>query len=539
MAKETNHPYGKAQQGENFKKRKKLEADVYDFIKETLVNSTEKAFKDVGMDGKKGYAGEYGDGTVYGSGVKNNELNIRIGGKTKDYFEKNISLGGKRFVSEIHMSLDADTKVLDLSYSTNSQMAFRGHKDKKGGYMVEKEKTYNISDMEKFKKELKKDFKNFAEKEVGYITNTKIGIEDRIEKSINSMVENMEKLSLKNMLSGSFEELSNMLSEDKNKDDTNHPDVKKQNSPGNLLFDDKEDVEDEVVGKKTNEVTASGGNAAGGAYNGPAAFAKGGDFDDEMSEETTKSSRKLAEDRFQNTPYMQNQISKPNFQFQRINEAEGEPKGDKFWQIVDLNAGSGYVPKGMEKNHAMGQHATSDELGSEKEVNDGWSHKKTQGGKKKEKVNESVESKQMGKKDRRIIESMRSLKTTTDQQKRWNQLVEHKTNETIKRAASVISDEKSEMLSESRIPTKKTKSAILSEQEVAKAKEEADNMYRKMGIEDGGMVGDEKVVIVSKPNSLTNVKYTVPEVDYLNEGMAYIWDFTTGNLVNNPNYKIS
>ena len=122
----------------------------------------------------------------------------------------------------------------------------------------------------------------------------------------------------------------------------------------------------------------------------------------------------------------------------------------------------------------------------------------------------------MEKKDIRIVESMKSLKTTTNQLERWGQLVEHTTNETINRAESIISDERSEMLSESRIPTAKTEEVILSEAEVAIAKKEADSMYRKMGIEDGGMVDGEKVIIVSRPNSMSNVKFTVPE--WINEG---------------------
>ena len=63
-----------------------------------------------------------------------------------------------------------------------------------------------------FKKTFKKMADNFAVREVAYFMSTKLGIEDRTEKSINSMVEsNMKKLSLTDILKGDFDETLNKI----------------------------------------------------------------------------------------------------------------------------------------------------------------------------------------------------------------------------------------------------------------------------------------------------------------------------------------
>ena len=562
--KEEIYPEGYPRQQENFSEEQKFKFDVFEAIKEIALETTEKAFEDLGYAKKEGRAGEYGNGDSYGVGTSLNHFNIRLSSRpnTNTYFEKIIYFGGKKAITDVNIGWDAKNKTIELAYKNSEFSAFRGYHDKTsydGAQLINNRSNFVIKSLPEFKKELKKLFKSFADKEVAYITSTKIGIEDKTEKSINSMVEtSMKKFSIKNLMTASDEDLSNAVDKyisegkkdnaDKKEDKTrmNNPEVIAANSPGTLLFDDIEEIKDEGVKtaaknklkkfgvvainelkpseKKTyfeelaeelsiKEVTASGGNAAGGAYLTPMAFKKGGDLNLEEKE------------KFEKTPYAQGQKQRPS-----VHKTMKE--GDSFWTTVELTPGSGYVPKGMEHNYVVGQHSKNTD--------------KSYPGKAK-KMNESVEPK---KEDKSIIkESLVKRKFTTlkeneekginkryivteqrneeEQNDRWKKLALFETYETINRDENIIEE---------------CGCDVVDNHQVTMAQGEAENekefMQRNSDAEAGGEVDGRAVVLVAKPNSLSNAMFKVFQDDYMNEGKAYILDLNSGNLVANPNFKV-
>lgn len=562
--KEEIYPEGYPRQKENFSDEQKFKFEVFEAIKKIAIDTTEKAFEDKGYSKKEGKAGEYGTGDSYGVGTALDEFNIRLSSRpnTNTYFEKIIYFGGKKAISDINIGWDAKNKKIELTYKNSEFSAFRGYQDKSGAQLINYKNNFVIKSLSDFKTELKALFKSFADKEVAYITSTKIGIEDKTEKSINSMVENitsfkkeissMTKFNLKDLMSSSNEDLSTKIDkyisegkkETESKDDKtrmSNPEVIAANSPGKLLFDDIEDLEEGefktiaknklkkfgVVAinelkpseKKTyfedlkkeleiQEITASAGNAAGGAYLTPMAFKKGGDLG--IGEKPKKNE---AEEKFDKTSYAQGQK-------QRASVKKTMKEGDSFWTTVELNPGSGYVPKGMEKNFVMGQHADS----------------------KKDKINESTikqeptlmkeslikrkfvtinENEEKGINKRYIVTEQRTKEEQTD---RWKKLSLFETYDTINRLDNII--EECDAVDSHTVSM-----------ETGEHENEMEFMKRNSDIEDGGELDGRAVIIVAKPNSLSNAMFKVFKDDYLNENKAYILDLNSGNLVANPKFK--
>jgi len=367
MANIENNSEKNDEQGSEFAKDQKLKADVYDAIEAQLIKSTEAAFKSEGIktrepkdaEGEQGWnRGVYGDGTTYGAGVKKGQDTVTVNrvkgsNSTNGFFEKNLSYGGKKMVVEIHVDVDCESETVDMTYQTTEQSAFRGHQDEKtGAYMINDKQTFKADKIAEFKKNLKKVLDKFADKEAAYFINTKLGIEDRTEKSINSMVEsNMNKLSLTDILKGDFNETLDKIMESTEKVEKNHPEVKAANSPDNLLFDDKEDKEDE---ESVEEIATSGGGGGAGTagafgYDAPGAFKKGGDFDKDMKEskklnETIEDIHETLQQKFHETPYSK-----------RDKKRALKRENVDGWTTVELDS-DGYAPIGMDKNHAMGLH---------------------------------------------------------------------------------------------------------------------------------------------------------------------------------------
>lgn len=550
--KEETYPEGYPRQKENFSKEQKFKFDVFEAIKEIALDTTEKAFEEQGYEKKEGRAGEYGTGDYYGLGTSLNHFNIRLSSRpqTNTYFEKIIYFGGKKAITDVNIGWDAENKTIELAYKNSEFGAFKGYGSKSGAQLINDRRNFVIDSISDFKKELKELFKSFAEKEVAYITSTKIGIEDKTEKSINSMVEtSMKKFSLKNLMTASDEDLSNAVEtyinegkEDKsNKEDKarmNSPEIIAANSPGKLLFDDIEEIKDEGVKtaaknklkkfgvvainelkpseKKTyfeelekeleiKEVTASGGNAAGGSYLTPMAFKKGGDLN--IGEEENN-------EKFENTSYAKGQKQRPSVK-------KTMKEGDSFWTTVELNPGSGYVPKGMEHNFVMGKHSEN--------INESTNHKKEDASLLKESLikrkfaslNENTEK---GINKRYIVTEQR---TSDEQSDRWKKLSLFETYETINRSDNIIEE---------------CECGASDPHEVSMNQGEHENeiefMQRNSDVEAGGEVDGRAVVMVAKPNSLSNAMFKVYQDDYMNENKAYILDLNSGNLVANPNFKI-
>lgn len=542
--KEETYPEGYPRQTESFSEQQKFKFDVFEAIKEIALETTEKAFEDSGYEQKEGKAGEYSDGDSFGVGTSLNHFNIRLSSKpnTNTYFEKIIYFGGKKAITDVNIGWDAKDKTIELAYKNSEFSAFRGYGSKAGAQLVNDRRNFVIKSISEFKKELKELFKSFADKEVAYMTSTKIGIEDKTEKSINSMVEtSMKKFSLKNLMTSSDEDLSNAvdkyISEGKeekkdNKTRMNNPEVIAANSSDKLLFDDVEELEEgefktaaknglkkfgvvavnelkpsekkayfEALGKELEiqEVTASGGNAAGGAFLSPVAFKKGGDLNLEANE------------KFEKTPYAQGQKQRPSVK-------KTMKEGDSFWTTVELNPGSGYVPKGMDKNYVVGQHDKNIKESVEPKKQEDKSILKESLIKRKfTSLNENEEK---GINKRYIVTEQRS---SDEQSNRWKKLSLFETYETINAAENCGCG--AEDLGH-----------VSAEQ--GQKENEIEFMKRNSDAEAGGQVDGRDVVMVSKPGSLSNAMFKVFQDDYLNEGKAYILDLNSGNLVSNPNFKV-
>ncbi len=68
-----------------FDGRIQLREKLYDIVKELLLSTTEKHFKDLGIKPVDKYFGEYNDGVTFGTGVEEGKYNICLIGKTKSF----------------------------------------------------------------------------------------------------------------------------------------------------------------------------------------------------------------------------------------------------------------------------------------------------------------------------------------------------------------------------------------------------------------------------------------------------------------------
>jgi hypothetical protein len=527
--KEEIYPEGYPRQKESFSDAQKFKFDVFEAIREIALETTEKSFEDKGYKKQEGGAGEYSTGEKYGAGTSLAHFNIRLSSRpnTNTYFEKIIYFGGKKAISDVTIGWDAKNKAIELAYKTSEFSAFRGYHEKTsydGAQLINDRSNFVIDSIASFKKELKKIFKDFADREVAYITSTKIGIEDKTEKSINSMVENsMKKFSIKDLMTSSDEELSNTVDNyinegKKEKEDTvrttepNSPEVIAANSPDKLLFDDEEEstIKEEEGG--TGATTAGPNGAGAGAYNTPMAFKKGGDLNLEERE------------KFEKTSYAQGQKAKPHVE-------KTMKEGDTFWTTVELNPGSGYVPKGMEHNFEMGAHAKNTNKNYPGKMNESVEPKKEDASLLKENLikrkfsslNENVEK---GINKRYIVTEQR---TKAEEENRWKKLAMFESNETINREENIIEE------CGCAVDNSNGHEVTM---DMGQSENEREFMQRNSDAEVGSdNVDGREVVMVAKPGSLSNAMFKVFKEDYLNEGKAYMKDLNSGNLVANPNFK--
>ena len=582
--KEEIYPDGFPRQTDSFSDAQKFKFEVYEAIKEIALKTTEKAFEDQGYSKKEGRAGEYGTGENYGAGTDNNHFNVRLSSRpnTNTYFEKIIYFGGKESITEISIGWDAKNKVIELGYKTSEFGSFRGHGSKVGAHLVNDRSTFVIKSIPTFKKELEKLFKSFAEKEVAHVTSTKIGIEDKTEKSINSMVENMKKnkLSFSNLFSSSMEEVSSSVDkyiseakkekEEKKSEKTekekgaeklrmNNPETIAANSKGKLLFDDLNEVEEgpykdyfsermkKFGAKKPNELKPSewaeinhgwkskqeqldeistGGGAAVGAIGGEVTSGTVGTVGNfKYAANPFEMGNGVMKRDFKDTNYAKGK--KPRASMQR--ESSPAKAGDPFTYSVGLNKNSGYVPKGMEHNYEMGNHSKNTEKNYPGKMNENV-NKKAQDPKilKESLVKRKFALPEEGVNKRYIVTEQRSGE---EQKERWKKLSLFETYETIHKAENLcecgcdctcqkdVSDNHIETMDQ------------------AQAENERDFMARNQDAESGEFIDGKEVIMVAKPNSLSNAMYKVFKGDYMNESKAYIVDMTSGNLVNNPNFK--
>jgi len=322
----------------------------------------------------------------------------------------------------------------------------------------------------------------------------------------------MKKISLTDIINSNFDDTIDKIMESTKKDvDKNHPEVKDANTKGKLLFDDKEEDEEETV----DEVTASGGGAGAGGYLTPGAFGKGGDFDDEMKEGKEKEIHEKLQERFEETPYSK-----------RDKKRSLKRENTDGWTTVELDSDD-YAPKGMDHNYAMGLHGV--EVNSTEEDKLSKGSPKGKGAMKesfdpsKKKFVSLTENEDKGINKRYIITHQ---KTQEEESNRWKALSNFDKNSTIRLAESCGGEIDNGT----------------SEKMVSREQGEDENMkefmQRNGGVDHGDEIDGKTVVVVGKPGSLSGAEFKVFEDDYLNENKAFILDMHSGNLVNNPNYKL-
>jgi hypothetical protein len=245
--------------------------DTFEKIKELLRTTTEKVIENLGYEKNNKVAGVYGDGTTYGTGVEENQYNVIITARPRKFssslnmshghgngtFEKQIIIGTKRVESQLDFEIKG--KILHIQYRSPEAGFFRGVDDEGKTFMVRKKISVPLKDADKV---LKDELTDAAEREVGYLTNTKLGVEDRFEESTTSIVENlnMKKLTLKSLFEDDLDFSKGKINENEgferlsDDEEENIPAVKKLNTlpldgkdDVNLLFDDEEINFEEMI----------------------------------------------------------------------------------------------------------------------------------------------------------------------------------------------------------------------------------------------------------------------------------------------------
>ncbi|MDG1950779.1 MAG: hypothetical protein P8J32_08270, partial [bacterium] len=111
----------------------------------------------------------------------------------------------------------------------------------------------------------------------------------------------------------------------------------------------------------------------------------------------------------------------------------------------------------------------------------------------------------------------------TQLNERWRKLATMKDNESIHMAESVIPDRE-----EAPAPKRPLTESV----------EGLNSLSRDGGIEEGETIDGKTVVEIEKPNCLAPVYYKVFKEDYQDKTRAFLWDFNTGMLVNNPGFEV-
>lgn len=567
--KEEIYPEGYPKQTESFSDIQKFKHDVYEAIKEVSLESTKKAFEDKGYKQKEGEAGEYGTGEKYGKGTELHHFNIRLSSRpnTNTYFEKRIYFGGKEYIIEVSIGWDAKNKTIELGYKTPEGAAFRGYDSEEGAHLVNGRFNFVIDSIDSFKKDLKKMFDKFAQKEVAQITKTKMGIEDKTEKSINSMVEHMKKnkFTFSSLYNSSFDEVSDIVgnyineakkdkeSKDEKKDGKeklrmNSPEVVAANSKGKMLFDFETLEEAEKQhGKNYKEYfqkqmdkygVESPGDLTKSQWTAINAGWSSKEEKAQVDEMTTSGPGAGSAGAFayqanpfkMDTGVMKRSLEDTNYgkskKKRSLKKEYNTNSSAPYSYTVDINPGSGYVPKGMEKNYVMGQHGLNESIGKvDEKLNDSKLLKESM-------VKRKFTSDEEGVNKRYIVTEKRDL---NEQKDRWKKLSLFETYETIHKAEGMC-----ECMDECSCGggSNYSEDENLVTMDQGQEENERDFMQRNQEAESGEFVDGKEVVIVAKPKSMTNVLYKVFKDDFMNENKAYILDLSTGNLVNNPNFKI-
>lgn len=572
---------------EEFQSTLKLKGEVLAFIRETLEKTTEEAFSNNGFPQADKPAGFYGDGRAYGMGTATNHFNVKIGGQTQTMMEKQISFGGKRMFVEVHIAIQSITETMEMKYRTSEASAFRGYNSAVGPMMINEHLHFDLKDMKKFKTDFTAKMKEFAAKEAAYMGSTKLGTEDPIEVSTASMVES-KRLSINDVFFASDEEFLKKVNEmDMSSsfpvDDTDqHPTddlllSDKEMAEANFASVDDREVDEKLIGQNV-VITKVGDRRFGESgtvrswhtnsnghkfiyytidfhsgtpepegyirsdFDSPENALNNEAFNKALEEITTAGAGagsigrmgydaplgKPAKRKFADTEYGKRE---------RLREMKGTwapmmTEGDDgFWTVVSQETLNRY-----KKDHIMGAPGADVDINSEaeEEYNSGGVNKFPQGKaftdgdfeRYNAAQSEAQEAQKASIKEYMSIDPSVRKKwshetpiTESERNARWERLSTFDPYETIRKAESVTPDK------------------ILSESVVRKTENDEVIDVRNQNIEEGDMVDGSNIIKVFKKNTLFNIEHLVKESEYLDHAKAYIHDYMTGNLVNNPNYK--
>lgn len=532
------------QRDKNFQHQVDKKEQVLDAIREVLTSSTESAFKTSGFEKNDSYAGVYGDGTKYGAGVSEEKFNIKIAGKTKSFLQKEIILGTKTLTSIINIDVNNNDTV---SIEYKSPETTSGTDASRNTYLIKERINTTVSDISSFKAELQKLFTGFAKKELGYLLNTKIGVDDKLEKNTPASISEsfnltqpMKKLTIADLYSESNETLFQKNKKNNTKDlDKTTPAVKTDDDK--KLFFDEEKKDDEV--KK--EITTAGPAGSGaGRYDTKNAWkktsyaqaqekrptvTKGWNVVPESDKkESDKKDVAQTEKKSSSTEGgVVEPKSKANFDpktgngnYKNANQKDAPTSDhDNFWNEVKLKPDSGYVPVGMDQNFIAGMHDASTGDMKKRGYAEGKEAPALKMDLTQKKFFSLAENKEKGINKRYLI----TEKTTEEYEKeRMSKLSNFKLYESIKEA---------EEMNEFFDSLEENKKINLNENVVF------DNINKDITspVEPINESDNEKYVLVQKPGSKFGTEYKFLKEDFMDKGKLFIRDINSNVYVPNPN----
>jgi hypothetical protein len=590
---------GEEKSKENFSKKETETHSTFEMIKDLLLSTTDKVIKDLGYIKNEKIAGVYGDGTTYGAGVEEGQYSIKITSRPRKFnsslnmdhgydngtFEKQIIIGTKRV--ESHIDFEIKGKILEIQYKSPESGFYRGVDDDGKTFMVREKMTIPLKDC---KKDLKELFEDAAKREVGFLTNTKLGVEDRMEKSTTSIVENldMENLTLKKLFENDLdfskketEEIENLSDQE---GEEHIPAIKAKNTvelddSGNTLLFDEENIDidnlvkelgleeneefksrlkdeygisDGDVSKLTDvekkeffkslkketieEITMSNGGVGAGRYDTKyfakafgRKFSKGKSKDKTASPYTEPVNDPIYEEGSLNeSKRLKKDVTKtPYFKSQ-----QGKAKVDKNWNVVVEDklskAGKPYtqVVKVDPNYHPQGMPFV--EPGSKEELEN------TFNGDKDKMARMGLNENELDKKERLI-------------KRKFASEIDNKKKGINKRY--IVTESKTEEFKKNRWK----KLATFNKLETIKEAEELNSVFSNVEkfdfdsknvikestkniIEESSNTNiEEKVIEVEKPGSVFGITQRFYEKDFLNEDKKFILDLNSNTFVKNPN----
>lgn len=487
---------------EEFQKNLDNDFTIVDVVKDLLVSETEKAFEEQGIEKVSKPAGFYGNGKGYGYGADEGQYSISIEGKTRSSMVKKITYGTKRMSADVNIVYESD--IMMLQYKTTEAGTFRGIKEKGAqSFTFHKKFILKTKNINEIKKTLKKIFYEIAQKEVEYLINTRLGVQDKQEtgtaSSVNENLKNkkMKKLTIKELFSDDDDIISESKKHDKVEPNidkvkkANTVDLKNGKKNRKMFLDAEKPNQDEST---VDEITTTAG---GPGSAGPFRY---------------------------DTPYFAAKQKRPKID--KDYNVIPQKKNESFYTTVDLEPGSGYIPKGMKQNYIQGLHNASPEQLAK------WGYADNQFPLKENKKPDLTKKKIFSESENKIQginkKYLITEKTSDEYKKeRWNKLTNFKLYESIKEAEEVVDPDDFDDLP---LTPPLGKGGFTPEDEIEYFEK---NYMNNDDNEDQNL--SEEVIYVEKPNSLFGTKFKFYKKDFMNESKKYILDINTMTFVLNPN----